>query len=222
MAERYPRSRIVAMSHSRGQRQFIEAEIRARRIENLRVVTADINDFMPPPNTTCDGRFDRVVSVEMFEHMRNYELLLSRVASWLRPDGQLFVHIFCHRDLTSPFERRGASDWMAQHFFTGGMMPGSNLLHRFQQHLRVRQQWVWSGSHYQRTAQAWLDNLDARRHEVIPILRSVYGEAAAARWLHRWRTFLLAVAELFGFNNGDEWFVSHYLLEHATKTGRTS
>jgi len=218
MAEQYPHSRILAMSHSMSQRRFIEAQMQARGIANLRVLTADINDFAPPEHVTADGQFDRVVSVEMFEHLRNYELLLSRVASWLRPNGRLFVHIFCHRDRTYPFERRVASDWMAQHFFTGGMMPGSNLLHHFQQHLQVRQQWVWNGSHYQRTAQAWLDNLDARRDEVIPILRSVYGDAAAMRWLHRWRVFLLAVAELFGFNNGDPWFVSHYLLEHATKS----
>lgn len=216
MAEQYPHSRILAMSHSKSQRRYIEAQIQARGITNLRVLTADINDFAPPHGQTWDGQFDRVVSVEMFEHLRNYELLLARVASWLRSNGQCFVHIFCHRDTTYPFESRGASDWMAQYFFTGGLMPGSQLLQRFQQHLCVRQQWIWNGSHYQRTAEAWLKNLDAQRDEVLPILRSVYGAAAAPRWLQRWRVFLLAVAELFGFNHGEQWFVSHYLLEHAT------
>jgi cyclopropane-fatty-acyl-phospholipid synthase len=220
MAEKYPHSRILAMSHSQSQRRYIEAQIRARGIANLRVLTADINDFAPH-GQTGNGQFDRIVSVEMFEHLRNYELLLARVASWLRSNGQCFVHIFCHRDWTYPFESRGASDWMAQHFFTGGLMPGSQLLQRFQQHLGVRQQWIWNGFHYQRTAEAWLKNLDAQRNEVLPILRSVYGTAAARRWFHRWRMFLLAVAELFGFNHGEQWLVSHYLLEHATHSRPT-
>jgi len=214
MAQRFPDSRIVAMSHAKSQREFIEAQARVCGMRNLQVLTADINDFSPPVKVTRDGRFDRIVSVEMFEHVRNYELLLSRIASWLRPEGKLFVHIFCHRQTTYPFVDRGATDWMARHFFTGGMMPGAGLLPAFSQHLRVTRQWTWDGTHYERTARAWLNNLDARHNEVWPVLHMVYA-AEARRWLNRWRVFLLAVAELFGYAHGREWLVSHYLLEHA-------
>jgi cyclopropane-fatty-acyl-phospholipid synthase len=203
------------MSHSTAQRHYIETIAGVHRLTNLKVITADINDFQLPPEATPDNRFDRVVSIEMFEHLRNYELLLARIASWLRPQGQLFVHIFCHRQWTYPFEVRGPADWMAQHFFTGGMMPGAGLLGSFPGNLQVVRQWHWSGMHYQRTAQAWLDNLDARRSEVLNIFQSVYGRGSAAIWLRRWRIFLLAVAELFSFNGGHEWMVSHNLMQHA-------
>ena len=147
--------------------------------------------------------------------MRNYDLLLARIASWLRPDGKLFVHHFCHRESAYRFETTGRSDWMGRHFFTGGMMPSANLLRRFDRDLSVAGQWTWSGCHYQRTAEAWLRNLDANRHEVLEILKTVYGLAAAGRWLQRWRMFLLAVSELFGYGNGEQWFVSHFLMQRS-------
>ena len=229
MAERFPHSRITAVSNSAPQRRFIEAEAVAHRLTNLRVITADMNDFnvghvsnVPGLSSFHERRdvesvphFDRIVSVEMFEHMRNYSKLLERIASWLRPDGKLFVHIFCHRHFAYPFETDGDANWMGRYFFTGGIMPSEDLLRRFSRHLTVTNQWRWNGQHYQRTSETWLANLDARRHEVLPILESCYGRDEARRWFHRWRLFFLAVAELFGYADGTEWFVSHSLLERA-------
>ncbi len=208
MAERFPHSRITAVSNSVPQRLFIEAEARSRGLSNLRVITADMNSFAPGGQS-----FDRVVSVEMFEHMHNFEQLLLRIASWLRADGKLFVHIFCHREFAYPFATDGAADWMGRHFFTGGIMPSANLLKAFAQALTVTQQYAWSGWHYQRTAEAWLANLDARRNDVLRILAAVHGGAEARRSLNRWRMFFLAVSELFGYADGDEWHVAHYLME---------
>lgn len=213
MAERYPASRITAVSNSASQRAFIEAEARTRSITNLHVITADMNEFAPPHN-----RYDRVVSVEMFEHMRNYRELLSRISGWLHTRGKLFVHLFCHREFNYPFETGGSENWMGRYFFTGGMMPSANLLTWFDQSLTVTRQWMWNGRHYQRTADAWLANLDERRHEARQLLSAAYGFRDAAHWFNRWRMFLLAVSELFGYADGEEWFVAHYLLEQTAVT----
>lgn len=211
MAEHLPNSRITSVSNSSAQRRFIEAQCVQRGVTNLRVTTSDMNDFSPG-----DGTFDRIVSVEMFEHMRNYDKLLQRIASWLRPAGKVFIHVFCHRTLCYPFETDGPGNWMGRHFFTGGLMPSADLLRRFPHALTVTQEHCWNGQHYQRTAEAWLVNLDANRADVLPILASVYGSAEARRWFNRWRTFFLAVAELFGCASGEEWFVSHYLMQRST------
>ncbi len=208
MAEKYPASRITAVSNSAAQREFIEQAARSRNIANLSVITADINEFSPPHRL-----YDRVVSVEMFEHLRNYQELLSRISGWLQSGGKVFVHHFCHRELLYPFETAGSANWMGRHFFTGGMMPNAKLLSWFDQSLTVSRQWAWNGRHYRRTADAWLANLDARRQEALRILSEVYGPCDASRWLQRWRMFLLAVSELFGYACGEEWFVGHYLLE---------
>ncbi len=213
LAERYPASRITAISNSATQREFIAGEARTRGLANVQVLTADMNEFSPP-----HSRYDRVVSVEMFEHMRNYQELLSRISGWLHPRGKLFVHHFCHREFSYPFETAGSPNWMGRHFFTGGMMPRADLLKWFDRDLTISRQWTWNGRHYQRTADAWLANLDARRDEALRILSAAYGPRHAVRWFQCWRMFLLAVSELFGYAGGEEWYVVHCLLEPAAAT----
>jgi cyclopropane-fatty-acyl-phospholipid synthase len=205
-AARFPASRVVAVSNSAPQRALIERRAARRGLRNLTVVTADMNDLDAAPW----GPFDRVVSVEMFEHMRNYPRLLERIAGWLADDGRLFVHLFAHRRFAYPFEVRGASDWMAQHFFSGGTMPSEGLLLQFNDHLRVEAQWRVDGRHYARTAEAWLANMDARRRDVADVLARTYGRQQVARWRVRWRLFFMACAELFAHGSGREWFVAHY------------
>jgi len=209
LAERFPGCRITTVSNSRTQKQHIDARAAERGLHNLEVITCDINELALP-----EGEFDRVVSVEMFEHMRNYERLLRRVAGWMKPSATLFVHIFTHREYAYPFEVRDASDWMARYFFTGGMMPSEGLFERYQDHLALRAQWRVGGEHYARTCEAWLERLDANRALVMPILFDAYGKDAS-RWFHRWRLFFMACAELFAYRDGREWFVSHYRWERA-------
>lgn len=209
MADKYPRARIVAVSNSRTQKQFIEARAAERGIKNLAVVTCDVNRLAFPPGT----EFDRVVSVEMFEHMRNYESLLARIAQWMAPAATLFVHIFTHHRYAYPFEVRDESDWMAKYFFTGGIMPSDDLLLYFQRDVRLLNHWQLDGRHYQLTAEAWLQNMDARRVELIPVLERGYGSAAALKWWVYWRIFFMSCAELWGYRQGREWIVSHYLFQ---------
>jgi len=212
MAERYPRARVTAMSNSSPQRHYIEQQAARRSLRNLRVITANIDDFRPERSDDFGERFDRIVSIEMFEHLRNYERLFACLASWLKPDGRLFVHHFCHRDTSYAFETQGAADWMGRYFFSGGMMPSADLLTHFSRHLAVHRHWTWNGDHYRRTAECWLVNLDEQRDKVLPILARAYGPRGARRWFHRWRMFFLAVAELFGYRDGQTWYVKHSLL----------
>jgi len=207
VAERYPASRITGISNSHSQRAWVLGEAERRGLGKVQILTADMNVF------DIGRRFDRVVSVEMFEHMRNWRSLFARVHRWLRPGGRFFLHIFCHRSTPYAFIDAGPSDWMSRHFFSGGMMPSDELPLRFQEHLRFLQHWRWDGTHYEKTANAWLENLDARREQALTVLAATYGDAAAVRWLQRWRMFFMACAELFSYRNGQEWWVSHYLFE---------
>jgi cyclopropane-fatty-acyl-phospholipid synthase len=207
VADRFPNCRVTAVSNSQGQRGYIEDQAAQRGLSNLTVITADMNAFDAP------RRYDRVVSLEMFEHMRNHRALFARVHDWLKPGGRFFMHIFCHREHPYPFEDIGPSDWMSHYFFAGGIMPSDDLPLHFQDHLRLVTRWRWDGRHYERTLNAWLARMDAARERVWPILEETYGADQAGTWWMRWRLFFMACAELFGYREGQEWWVGHYLFE---------
>ncbi|MDB5437675.1 MAG: class SAM-dependent methyltransferase [Caulobacteraceae bacterium] len=216
MAEHYPRAEIVSVSNSSTQRPHIEAAAKARGLSNLSVITADANTFQPT------GRFDRVVSVEMFEHMANWQALLERAMGWLRPDGRLFLHVFSHRDAAYRFNEADPDDWIAQYFFTGGFMPSHGLIRRFPHQVRIEAEWRWDGTHYEKTALHWLKNMDDHDGEVRQIMLAVYGNQAEL-WRRRWRLFFLATAGVFGFDHGREWGVSHWRLAPSpTKSSQNS
>ena len=208
MLENFPQLKVSAVSNSASQRSFIlqQAE-KLGAADRLNIVTADMNEFQ------TEQSFDRIVSCEMFEHMFNYEQLLSRISSWLKRDGKLFIHIFCHTQFAYEFHSEGASNWMGKYFFSGGIMPSLDLLSRFDQDLAVCQQWTWEGTHYEKTCNAWLELLDQNKRQVLEILSANYGPREAKRWLQRWRLFLIACAELFGYEAGQQWMVGHFLLE---------
>ena len=205
MAERYPNAQITAVSNSNTQRTHIEGICRERGWNNVHVLTCDVNRL-----DLASGQFDRCVSIEMFEHMRNYDTLFTRISRWLKPQGKLFVHIFCHRTLMYPFETEGEDNWMGKYFFTGGLMPAADTLLHFQQHLNIEQRWLLPGTHYEKTSNHWLANQDANRNEVTAVLTEAYGAAEAAVWNQRWRIFWMSCAELFGYDGGREWLVAHY------------
>ncbi len=210
MAERYPNSIITSVSNSHSQKTFIDEQAQKRNIKNLHIITADIS--ADSHQLIADGYYDRVVSVEMFEHMRNYELLMNKIAGFLNRDGKLFVHIFTHKDYAYKFEVNDESDWMSKYFFTGGIMPGDHLLLYFQQELKIEKHWKVSGIHYHKTSEAWLQNMDSNKQKIMEIMKEVYGNEALKWWVY-WRIFFMACAELWGFKGGGEWMVSHYLFQ---------
>ena len=204
MAQRYPNSHITAVSNSASQKKYILDQATDRGLNNITIITCDMNHL------SLDQQFDRIVSVEMIEHMRNHRKLFNLIASWLKPSGLFFMHIFVHKSQPYLFEVNNDDDWMSQYFFSGGMMPSLDLPHHFQDSLKLKDQWVWSGHHYEKTANAWLKNLDANKAESLYVLSKIYGKNSAKLWNQRWRIFFMACAELWGFNDGDEWLVGHY------------
>lgn len=209
LARKYPKASITGVSNSGPQREYIMKKAGEENLKNLKVLTADMNLFQSPEH------FDRILSIEMFEHMRNYKRLLEKILRWLEPGGLLFVHIFSHRDYAYPYEVKSQRDWMARYFFTGGIMPSQELLLFFDEHLRVKSRWQVSGLHYEKTCNAWLKKMDGVRPRIMELFRETYGSGEAAKWRAYWRVFFMACAELFGYDGGKQWFVSHYLFEKA-------
>jgi cyclopropane-fatty-acyl-phospholipid synthase len=207
MAVKFPKSSFTVVSNSRTQKIYIDNQARARGIKNLTVITTNINDFKP------EQAYDRVVSVEMFEHMRNYEMLMQLVANALKPDGKLFVHIFTHKEYAYKFEVVDETDWMSKYFFTGGIMPSDDLLLYFNKALFIEKHWHVSGMHYSKTSEAWLQNMDRHKSKIMPLFEKTYGNKEALKWWVYWRIFYMACAELWAYNNGEEWIVSHYLFQ---------
>ena len=209
IAERFPNASVLSVSNSGSQREYIAARAAERGLANIEVVTCDMNDF------ATERRFDRVVSVEMFEHMRNYGILFDRIHDWLMPNGRFFLHIFTHRSTPYEYIDKGPGDWMSRHFFSGGIMPSAGLPLRFARKLAIDAQWTWNGKHYARTCRAWLKQMDRNKGAVMPILEDTYGAGNAGRWFMRWRMFFMACEELFRYDDGTEWFVSHYRFRRA-------
>ena len=203
MALKLPNSKITAVSNSKDQKEYIINRCKNQGLDNIEVITADMNDF------ATENKYDRVVSIEMFEHMRNYKKLLSKISSWLHDGGKLFIHIFTHQSVVYPFENQGEADWMAREFFSGGMMPSHDLLLHFQDDLIIDDVWSMSGTHYEKTSLAWVNKMDANKDSIMKIFLKTYGDDAKL-WFQRWRIFFMSCEKLFGYNNGSEWGVSHY------------
>ena len=203
MASKLPNSKITAVSNSKDQKEHILNRCKNQGLDNIEVITADMNDF------ETENKYDRVVSIEMFEHMRNYKKLLSKISSWLNDNGKLFIHIFTHQSVVYPFENQGEADWMAREFFSGGMMPSHDLLLHFQDDLIIDDVWSMLGTHYEKTSLAWVNKMDANKDSIMKIFLKTYGEDAKL-WFQRWRIFFMSCEKLFGYNNGSEWGVSHY------------
>ena len=208
MAEHYPDSQITAVSNSSTQKQHIDDQCQQRGYKNVTVITTDVNTLELDSN-----QFDRAISIEMSEHMRNYKQLLARISNWLKPNGKLFVHIFAHRNLMYPFEVQSEQDWMSKYFFTGGLMPSIDTLLHFQDQLKLETRWLVNGRHYEKTCNHWLEKTDANKERIIKAFKQDYSEEEAGVWFHRWRIFYMSCAELFGLKNGSQWLVAHYLFK---------
>lgn len=209
MAEHYPNSTITAISNSATQKQHIDLRCEELGIDNVTVITSDINELDLDENL-----FDRAISIEMFEHMRNYQQLLSRISTWVKPGGKLFIHIFAHRYIMYPFEVSSEEDWMSKHFFTGGLMPAADTLLHFQDMFKLETRWLVNGKHYERTSNHWLENMDNNKDEILKLFIDSYGAGNETKWFNRWRIFYMACAELFGYKGGNEWMVAHYLFSN--------
>ena len=209
IAAHFPNSHVTSVSNSKSQRDHILKTAAERSIDNIDVIVCDMNEF------SIDMLFDRVVSVEMFEHMRNYGEMFRRIDEWLLPDGCFFMHIFCHRSTPYQYIQKGPADWMSRYFFSGGIMPSANLPMRFPQKLSIAKRWHWSGTHYAKTCDSWLQHMDKKKSVIMPVLSECYGESDASLWWQRWRMFFMACSELFNYDDGQEWFVGHYLFEKA-------
>ena len=209
MAQQYPQSQITGVSNSSTQREHILARCAELDINNVDIITADINQLELDSN-----QFDRAISIEMFEHMRNYQQLLNKVSTWLKPDATLFIHVFAHRYLMYPFEVHGDDDWMSEYFFSGGIMPSTDTFLHFQDDFKLSSRWLVDGTHYERTSNHWLDNMDSNKDEVMQLFSDTYGADQAVKWFNRWRIFFMSCAELFGYKNGSEWLVAHYLFNN--------
>ena len=203
-AAKFPNSTFVAVSNSNDQIEFINNTAAARSLENIKAIKQDMN------NLSLDESFDRIISIEMFEHMRNYGALLKKLRNHLHNDGKMFVHIFTHRDHPYPYEVRGPSDWMSKYFFTSGLMPSHDIFSYFEEDLVVEQSWKINGSHYARTCNLWLENHYKNKKTILDIFTGHYPNPR--QWFVRWQLFFLACEKLFAYNEGKEWFVSHYLL----------
>lgn len=208
-AKKYPRAKVTAVSNSKTQKEFIDKKKLELGVENLEVITANVIEF------DTERQFDRVVSIEMFEHMKNYRKLLHKVSKWLKEEGLLFIHIFSHMKYAYHYENKDGTDWLTEHFFTGGTMPSDDLLLYFQEDVNIQKNWRVSGQHYEKTANAWLKNMDDQRDRIMPIMEETYGRKQAFKWFNYWRLFFLACAELWGYEKGSQWIVSHYLFSKA-------
>ena len=209
LAEKYPKSKVTAVSNSKTQKAFIDEKAQSIGVKNLTIITCDVNEFNPPDA----GKYDRIMSIEMFEHMKNYDALFGRVEKWLKPGGLAFVHIFCHRYFPFHYVAESEADWMSKYFFSGGTMPTDRMFAYFAKKLHLKKQWRVNGKHYAATCEDWLKNLDKNYSKVVPILDDTYGRENRTKWYVYWRLFFLSCSELFNYNNGNEWYVSHYLFE---------
>ncbi len=210
MAEKYPRSKITAISNSSTQKSYIDHLCRESGFDNVTIITADVNNL-----ELESAQFDRVISIEMFEHMRYYRQLFERISNWLTSDGKLFIHIFAHRNVMYPFDVKSEQDWMSKYFFTGGLMPSIDTLLHFQEQLKIESRWLINGQHYQKTCNHWLEKTDKNKERIIDAFKENYTEKEAKLWFHRWRIFYMSCAELFGLDNGRQWLVAHYLFSNS-------
>ena len=211
LAQKYPKSEITGVSNSSSQKIFIDSVASERNISNLNIITRDINDFR------TEEKYDRILSIEMFEHTKNTKKLMNLINDWLNPNGLFFMHVFAHKENPYYFDRDQKNAWMAKYFFTGGMMPNHNLFKDLKSNLEYQKSWILSGEHYERTSNAWLDKMDQNKSKILSLFERSNSSSVAKRKFHFWRLFYIACAEIFGYDNGNEWVVSHHLFKKSGK-----